>query len=394
MDSSAKPASVRSSWTDRLLILVFAVLLGLPTLDYFTGIDVTRPPDENRLPAPKPQLPHWSLGALQSWLAGAEDYFNDHFGFRKRLIRWCQQWKSRLYRDESGHKVLLGRQGWIFSGELGMIDDYLGLARFTPAQLRAWQTLLEKRRDWLAERGIKYLFIVAPDKHDIYPEEIPLWLQNAAPASRETKLDQFLKYMKAHSTVDILDLRPPLLAAKGTASTYLQNDTHWNLFGAFVAGQLVIQTLASQIPGLPPLRLEDFTWTNVPSAGGDLSRMLGKPMIEKNFFDFKPLPGVAMPELRPATNIVSAWDPHAQSAISESAAPLAVNAVVFHDSFGMAWRRFFGLSFKRVVFQAERREFNTRVIEENHPQVVINEMLERFFDALDPNEIMAREALP
>ena len=387
-------SSRRTGSLDWLTIAIFAALLSLPALDYFTGVDVTRPPDENRLPAPKPQLKDWNLRALQNWFAGAEDYFNDHFGFRKRLIRWCQQWKSRLYRDESGHKVLVGPHGWLFSGELEMIDHYLGLARFTPAQLRAWQTLLEKRRDWLAARGIKYVFIVAPDKHDIYPEELPLWLQNAAPAGRETKLDQFLEYMKTHSTVSVLDLRPPLLAAKGTASTYLQIDTHWNLFGAFVAARQVIQALAAQIPGLPPLRLEDFTYTNVPARDGDLSRLLGRPMAEKNFFVFKPKPGVTTPEIRLATNLVSAWNPHAPNAISENAAPLTVDAVVFHDSFGMSWREFFGHCFKRAVFEAERREFNPRVIEENRPQVVISEFLERFFNTFDPNEMLAREALP
>ena len=46
------------------------------------------------------------------------------------------------------------------------------------------------------------------------------------------------------------------------------------------------------------------------------------------------------------------------------------------------------------MFEAERREFNPRVIEENRPQVVISEFLERFFNTFDPNEMLAREALP
>jgi alginate O-acetyltransferase complex protein AlgJ len=379
---------------DWLLIVVFSTLLALPTLDYFTGVDVTRPPDENRLPTPKPHLARWNLPGMESYLSGAEAYFNDHFGFRKRLIRWCQQWKSRLYRDESGHKVIVGQHGWLFTGELEMIEHYLGMAKFTPQQLHDWQTLLEKRRDWLAARGIKYLFVVAPDKHDIYPEELPAWLQSAARADRETKLDQFLAYMQAHSTVEVLDLRPALRAAKTTAPTYLQLDSHWNFFGGFIAGQQVIQALRQQFPDLPPLRLEDFDWTNVPEATGDLSRLMGKQMAEHNFYVFKTKPGLIAPEVRLATNIVSAWDAHKQSYISETAAPLTVNAVIFHDSFAIPWRQFFGQSFKRIVFMSEHREFNTKVIEQNHPQVVVNEILERFFNTFDPNEIMAKDGLP
>ncbi|MEI9865253.1 MAG: hypothetical protein WDN00_12025 [Limisphaerales bacterium] len=45
----------------------------------------------------------------------------------------------------------------------------------------------KKRRDWLAKRGIAYLFVVAPDKHSIYPEELPGWAVKVRP---QTKLDQ------------------------------------------------------------------------------------------------------------------------------------------------------------------------------------------------------------
>ena len=149
-------------WPGRVVSFFFFALLWLPVIDCFTGLDVARPPDENRLPAPRPQWAGWNFSGAQQFMAQAEAYFNDHFGFRKRLIRLSHQWKSGLFRDESGHKVVIGPHGWLFTGELQMIDHFLGLEHFTPAQLEAWRKLLEKRRDWLAARGIKYLFVVAP----------------------------------------------------------------------------------------------------------------------------------------------------------------------------------------------------------------------------------------
>jgi alginate O-acetyltransferase complex protein AlgJ len=268
-------------------------LLWAPTLDSFFNLDHFRQPGENRLPAPFPKWHEASLVEAQKYIGGLDDYFSDHFGFRKQLIRWFQNWKIGLFHDRSVYKVLIGPNHWLFIGEQQMVEHYLGIMKFTPQQLQAWQRVLEKRRDWLAARGVKYLFVLAPDKQDIYPEELPAWLRNAAPASRETKLDQFLKYMQEHSTVEILDLRPPLLAAKKIAPTYLQNDTHWNWFGGFVACQEVIKTLTKQFPDLPPLRLEDFTWTNMPATSGDLARMLGSDAPEKNYFTFKPKPSAS-----------------------------------------------------------------------------------------------------
>jgi hypothetical protein len=392
--SSTEDKARRFPAMEWLLIFVFAILLWLPTVDYFIGVDRSKPAQENRPLAPRPRLTSPDLAGMEHYLADTEAYFNDHFGYRKRLIRWFQQWKPRLYGSKSVDLVMAGQNSWLFFNAAQMIDHYLGTVKFTPEQLRAWQRLLEKRRDWLAAQGIKYLFVIAPDKQTIYPENLPEWLVRATPANRETKLDQLLQYLKQHSTVRVLDLRPALVAAKEIAPTYLQNDTHWNLFGGFIGSQETVKAMSQQLPDLPPLSLEDFNWSNAPATGGDLARMLGVEAPEKNYFGFTPKPGSLLPTSQVATNIISLWDPGKPSVILENPGPLKETAVIFHDSFGLAWREFLGHSFKRIIFMPDNREFNARVILENHPQIVVNEMLERYVNTLDPAELMTREALP
>jgi len=393
MNPVDEAVSRRRPWADWLLIFVFVALLWLPTVDFFTGIDRTDPAGENRLPAPIPRLARRDFPGVKNYAAAAELYFNDHFGFRKRLIRWFQQWKMRLYRDQSGHKVVSGRDGWLFTGEEQMVDHFLGLAKFTPAQLKSWRTLLEKRRDWLAARGVKYLFVVAPDKQTVYPEYLPAWLLAAAPAHRETKLDQLLRYMKERSTVEILDLRPALRAAKTEAPVYLQTDTHWNLLGGFVACREVLKTLAKQFPDLPPLRREDFIWTNPPATGGDLARILGSDAPEKNNFTCQPIAG--LPNLRTNENPAykSNWGVKSVFTV-ENPAALARKVVVFRDSFGAPWQEFLSLSFQRSVFELDNREFCPALILSNAPDVVVNEILERYVNTMDPEKMIAKDALP
>jgi hypothetical protein len=384
----------RRPWADWIVIAAFLALLWLPTLDSLFQLDHSRQPGENRLPAPFPEWHHAGLGETQKFIGGLENYFNDHFGFRKKLIRWFQNWKISLFRDRTVYNVINGRNGWLFTSDLQMVEHFLGLKKFTPEELKSWQRLLEKRRDWLAARGIKYLFVIPPDKQTIYPEELPAWLANAAAANPETKLDQFLKYMRANSTVPILDLRAPLLAAKQTAPVYLQNDTHWNLFGSFMACQEVIKTLAPQFPGLTPLRREDFVWTNAPAPGGDLARMTGSDAPDKNNFAFTTAAGLPALKIYDATNIVSVWDARKPSWISENSSTVRLTAVIFHDSFGDAWAHFLGYRFKNIVFMSENREFNRSVILANQPDIVINEMLERYFNTQDPNELQGKDMLP
>ena len=43
----------------------------------------------------------------------------------------------------------------------------------TPQALDNWRAAVLRARDWLHARGIAYVFTIAPDKHVIYPEEMP-----------------------------------------------------------------------------------------------------------------------------------------------------------------------------------------------------------------------------
>jgi alginate O-acetyltransferase complex protein AlgJ len=383
----------RARWAEILLIGIYIALLWAPTFDTLLNLDDSRPIGENRLPAPFPKFSQFNFSSAQKFLNGFGDYFNDHFGFRKKLIRWFQNWKISFFRDRSVYKIVIGRDGWLFLSESQMVEHYLGLAKFSPVQLRDWQTLFEKRRDWLAQRGIQYLVVIPPNKEMIYPEKLPAWLTNALSVNRQTKLDQFLDYMKKNSTVRILDLRAPLNAAKKIAPTYLQTDTHWNLFGGFIALQELTKTLSQQISVPPALDLKNFIWTNVPARGGDLAQMLGSETSEKNYFKFTPKPFLPVLNFQTNKDFATPWGPRGLVRIENSAGPKAT-AIVFRDSFGLAWQPFLGYEFQRVIFLADNRSFDAKLISENPPTIVINEILERYFNTLDPQEMLKTDHLP
>src|ERR1035437_425490 len=107
----------RRPWADWFVIAVFLFLLWAPTLDETFKLDRSRPPGENRLPAPFPQLQQPSLAAAQKFITGLEAYVNDHFGFRKKLIRLSQNWKLGLFHDRSVYKIVVGQDHWLFWGE-------------------------------------------------------------------------------------------------------------------------------------------------------------------------------------------------------------------------------------------------------------------------------------
>jgi hypothetical protein len=381
---TATTISTRRRWPDRALIGLFVLFLLLPLLDMAFHVDPTSPPSENRLLTPFPPRPDGMAG-LKKFLAGWEAYFNDHFGCRKVLVMWHNKLKWSLFKEKSVRNVLVGTDGWMFFSASQMVEHFRGALQFTDQELADWRKLLEHRRDWLAQRGIKYLFVLAPDKQSIYPERLPAWLKNLG---GRTKVDQLFAHMRAHSTVEMLDLRPALFAAKKSAPDYQKTDTHWNQFGAFVACEEVVRALAEhQVPGLAPVALDSFDRTNQLVAGGDLARGIGVSMTESNAVFFTPKPELPVLEIFVPTgehikDMAFAKNPQGHG-----------RAVVYHDSFGRYWVQFFGYQFSEVDFFWQFN-LDAPLIERQKPIVVVSEMLERFFNVTDPKELSALDALP
>ena len=112
---------------------------------------------------------------------------------------------------------------------------------FTRDELEAWRTTLEHTQDWMESHGIAYVFVLAPDKHAVYPELLPASVRRVG---AETRTDALVRYLGDHSTVPVLDLRDALRAAKIRERIYHRTDTHWNDRGAFAASQALLRLLA------------------------------------------------------------------------------------------------------------------------------------------------------
>lgn len=359
-----------------VLITLFMVMLWLPTLDICFHIDSATLPKENRSLAQFPELKP-GLGGLKKCIAGLEAYFNDHFGWRNQLIHWHKRLELGLFPERRGvsPSVIIGRNGWLFLKTEGMVEHYRGVRQFAPQDLLDWQALLEHRRDWLAQRGIKYVFVVAPDKQSIYSEQLPDWLNKVRP---DTKLDQFFAHMHAYSTVEVLDLRPALRDARRIAPTYFKTDAHWNFFGGFVAYQEIVKSLSKQQSGLEPLPLASFNLKNRLTPSSGLADYADLDVNETCAIFLSPIPDL------PRLEISSKLGEYVCLGFRFTKNPKAKgSAVVFGDSYGDFLAPFLGYHFGKVTYTAQL-SLSEKWIEQEKPDVVISEMVERYFNEGNP----------
>jgi len=160
-----------------------------------------------------------------------------------------------------------------------------------------------------------------------------------------------------------------------------------------VAYEQLVRELSHEIPDLKPLPLTAFSYQQTPYRPGDLAEMLGdSAWRETQYFEFTPLPPLTDIEPIPALEILPKhWNQGSRPTMTTNDAA-AGRVVVFQDSFVRHWRPLLAHHFKRVIYVPERA-FEPELLQREKPDLVIQEIVERIFNVLDPRELMRQDRL-
>lgn len=357
--------------TDLALVVLFLVGITVPLIGLVGGIDPNRIAGENRRLAAPPRL---GPGGVRELRRQTDEWFDDHFGFRSTLVATYGRIQFGLFGGGSTRDVVVGRDGWLFYAREHTIEGHCGLLPpFTAAELTGWQQKIEQRRDWLAARAIPYVLVIAPDKVTIYPEMLPpAWQSTFGP----TRTDQVLAWMAAHSTVEIIDLRPVLREAKARDRVYHRTDSHWNDIGAFAGYRRIAAWLHPKFPPLRPLTPTDVRREETVGVAGDLAGLLAivAYLREERIALVATTPSSCVPvALTPLMAAHERWYVEAYECPEAGVG----RAVVIRDSFFDALQPYFTGHFRRVVYV--RHMFASALIAAENPDVVVEEAIERVF---------------
>jgi alginate O-acetyltransferase complex protein AlgJ len=362
--TGAAAAPSRNRGRDLLLVALFTLFLLTPAALHILGIGQSTARDEMRDLVVRPRFPT-SLGAWRALGGELDAYLADRFGLRPALVTAANR-LSFAFRLPAGKSVIAGRDDWLYSNFYGEIDQYAGLQLLSQAQIAAWVTALKRERDWLAARGIKFLFVIVPDKSEIYPEHLPEGL----PRGRLTPADQILAALKRDGTIDFVDLAPVLRAAKATGQIYYRTDNHWNPTGAYHGLAAVMRGRWPAGITLPPLA--DYRIDPTPFYGplamflklqccireprNDLVRTFPDPVTAQD--------GLAAPDAQGAwINTDHAQDP---------------SIFLIADSFSWAWFQLLPDVARRVVYRRHGQTIPTALIEKEKPAILIYELTESY----------------
>jgi hypothetical protein len=363
--STERPARARA---EALLVALFAAALAAPGVDRCLRQDSardTRP--EGRAPAPRPVW-DWTPRAIQALPGAFGSYFDDTCGLRDKLLRWNSLRQLELFGCAPSPVIWAGRDGWWYYGGDDSRAAWRGLLPFRERELESWRTALEEQRDWLRARGIEFLFVIGPNKETIYPEHVALDAEPVGP----TRLDELALYLREHSDLPFLDLRPALRAAKqsdrGDDLLYCRLGTHWTARGQWLAYREILAALQARIPALVPPRLEDFVRTPTASQGDSAAPLLYVPLdYRQESFALTPRADFQ------ATK--QAGSRPGELRRKRAGAPCS-SCLLLRDSFGLGIDDYLAEHFREFV-ECTQATLDEELVEESQPALVIELFVER-----------------
>jgi len=133
--------------------------------------------------------------------------------------------------------VIIGKDGFLFLGNKysQILDKTQGVYKYHDKDIDKWTNKLQNIQTYYEERGIKFAIVIAPNKHSVYKEKLPNWMNY----NGRTITDDIVSYSKKKN-INLLDLRKILQEKKAT-QLYFTTDTHWNNQGSAIGFENTIK---------------------------------------------------------------------------------------------------------------------------------------------------------
>ena len=350
-------------------ILFFAICL-CPSLGMLVTKQETSSENRQLSEFPSPKTEEGKINV--EWLSQAGDYFQEHFAFRNELVTGNALLHGRLLETSTADGVIQGKNGWLYYKD--SLDDYLGQDLLSDRSLFNIAHMLSMTQQVLEEKGVNFLFTIAPNKNSLYGDNMPYYdkLKVSGQTNREN-LEDWLKTEK----VAYADLYQALMEEDEVL--YHARDSHWNNKGAALAADVLMDALGKDHDSY-----EGESYTVRRDYTGDLDTMLyplASTADDEIYYD-KETTYATVEEIQ------SNFDPRITTVNPVKEGSL----VMYRDSFGNALLPYMADAYANAYF-SRGIPYQLMDVETHSADTVIIERAERFLPEMSqfPPVLTAKE---
>ena len=350
-------------------ILFFAICL-CPSLGMLVTKQETSSENRQLSEFPSPKTEEGKINV--EWLSQAGDYFQEHFAFRNELVTGNALLHGRLLETSTADDVIQGKNGWLYYKD--SLDDYLGQDLLSDRSLFNIAHMLSMTQQALEEKGVNFLFTIAPNKNSLYGDNMPYY--DKLKVSDQTNRENLESWLKTEK-VAYADLYQALMEEDEVL--YHARDSHWNNKGAALAADVLMDALGKDHDSY-----EGESYTVRRDYTGDLDTMLyplASTADDEIYYD-KETTYATVEEIQ------SNFDPRITTVNPVKEGSL----VMYRDSFGNALLPYMADAYANAYF-SRGIPYQLMDVETHSADTVIIERAERFLPEMSqfPPVLTAKE---
>ena len=354
---------------------------------------------ENRQAVSMTGIDRFTSHGLKRFFGNKNQYIDDRLMGKEELVPVLNKLlldSEKVSRFDLS-KGLIGKNEWIFLGnDYSRVIDKHCQENF-PLDNYEFQSSINKidlLKNTTEGLGGTYVLFIAPDKHNIYCDELPQWLGDTCKNS-EIYTRKLINKIKDETSVDVVypALELKLQISKG--QLFHKSDTHWNLLGGKVGFVTLMKNmeqlgLIRDFQEIPLMDLKQIRNEKL----GDLAHILALPSgykISKDFDYVFQRPDQLLvrwkevnkkEEQKPFTVSSGSAPSKFYAYMENESAMYRTKLLVLCDSFNNAMSPYFNLYFSDVMYVSRRSSMDEKIraIQKFKPTIVINEIVERDLD--------------
>lgn len=337
-----------------ITIVIFFSILILPNISYiFLKNIINNRNTENRILTKKPEF---SVYNLKNYFTEYSKYYDDNLPYRA-IIKETYSTLDYLLLNSTTHDVVSGKNGWLFYDKTGNspLRNVQGKDLFSDNDLESAKKLINDQVKKASEKGIKFYYLFAPNKENIYREYLPDYIKIYDDKSNKEKLIDYV------NSSNVIYPKNSLLEAKKDYQLYYKQDTHWNELGAFFGYKAVIKAIKNddvQFSSVEYIRKDNY---------GDL---IGISTINGCFYDNIPTVNYNYTK---SVNV-----PLTLTEYDNPNAKYNQTIMIVGDSYRIPMIKYFTSDFKKVI-EVYTCNYSEDLIDKYNPNIVILEYVERGF---------------
>ena len=326
---------------------------------------------ENRYLAPFPR----EAQNFTDFTAKVDSYLNDHFALRSVAIKSHQKLQRNL--GASKLPVYAGRDGWFFLGEDAVWNSHQGRGKFSSQTVQEFDAMVRAIKSRSDQTGAAFAATISPNKASIYTQYTPL---RFGQKSNRNFHDTVMSTLDTEA-LNLINLKPILLAEKDKQQLYYKTDTHWTHDGAFLGYRALMQHLKKTRPEIKIIKRKQLKKTTKTDFKGDLLKIGDIKNTHETAQRLK-LKKVRKFSSQKVENpdYIKSWRTTVHS-LKTQQDKASLKIVIIGDSFSNQYLNLLKGSFDEVIIVHHKLgAFDLDEVFAHEPDVVILNVVERFAD--------------